>query len=216
MKQSKKWCAVILALTLLLCSGSYMADTAGDVGVVGNCFPDEPVFTPDMPEFHCEEGGKHYVQHQYDLALDSYRKALEIDQSFENAYNGLAITYRAMGRLDLAIENYGEVIRLAPGYAQPYASRAELYLCMGRFEDAESDLDSYVRIHGQYPTPYLSRGDFFMARREYSRAAEDYAIAIERNPNLQEARLKYAEALLLSGKLEEASAAFAQAAALSK
>ena len=216
MKRLQKGHAGILALVLalLLCSSSGLTDAAGDVGVVGDCFPDEPILTPDMPEYHCVEGGKHYRQHQYDLALDSYRMALEIDPAYDNAYYGMAFTYRAMGRLDLAIENYGEVIRLTPDYAQPYASRAELYLCMGRYEDAESDLGSYVRLYGQYPIPYLARGDFFMDRREYDRAAEDYASAIDRNPNLQEAYVKYAGALLLSGMVEEATAAFAQAAAL--
>jgi tetratricopeptide (TPR) repeat protein len=218
MKQSFKWRIALAAaaLTLVLCASGGVADGAGHAGVVGDCFPDEPVLTPDLPEYHCREGGARYGQRQYDLAIESYLKALEIDPEYENAYYGMAFTYRAMGRLDLAIENYSEVIRLAPDYEQPYASRAELYQCVGRYEDAEKDLDSFVRLYGQYPVPYLARGDFLMERGEYFRAAEDYAAAIERNPNLREARLKYASALLLSGKPEEASAAFAQAAALAK
>jgi len=115
--------------------------------------------------------------------------------------------------LDLAIENYSEVTRLSPDYAQPYASRAALYQYIGLFDNAESDLDSYVRLQGQYPAPYLARGDFFMERRNYPRAAEDYAIAIERNPGLLEAYAKSTAALLLSGRPGEASDIFARAMA---
>ena len=174
----------------------------------------EPTYAPGTPEYLCRDGGSYYGQGQYEFALDAYQKALEIDSSFDNAYYGLAMTYRAMGRLDLAIENYSQVIRLAPDYAQPYASRAELYQCIGRLDDAEADLDSFVRLYGQYPVPYLARGDFFMKNREYARAAEDYQAAIDRNPKLQEAYLKYAGALLLSNRPEEASTAFAQAMSL--
>ena len=215
MKQTIKWTVTTLAVVLLLlCVSGGTANTVEQAGVVGDCFPDEPVLTPDMPEYHCVEGGRHYGQRQYDLALDSYRMALEIDSSYSNAYHGLAFTYRAMGRFDLAIENYSEVICLEPDYAQPYESRAELYQCVGLYNDAESDLDSYVRLYGQYPVPYLARGDFFMEQREYARASDDYAMAIERNPKLQVSYVKYTGALLLSGKTEEARIAFEQAAAL--
>jgi tetratricopeptide (TPR) repeat protein len=213
MKQSRIWRARVLMLMLLLvlCSSGGIAGGAEEVGVVGDCFPDEPVLTPDMPEYHNRQGGSYYSQGQYDLAIASYHKALELDPSNDNGYYGLAFTYRAQGRLDLAIENYSEVIRLVPDYAQPYASRAAIYQFIGRYDDAEKDLDSYVKHYGQYPNPYLARGDFFMERRDYSSAAEDYAIAIEKNPNLQEAYIKYAGALLLSGRPEEASTAFEQA-----
>ena len=211
MKQLVKWVFYALALTILLSPVYSMANAASDVGVDCDCFPDEPVYTPDMPEYHCNEGGSYYTHKQYDLALASYQRALEIDPSHSNAYYGLAFTYRAQGRLDLAIENYSEVIRLSPDYAQPYASRAELYQCMRFFDDAENDLDSYMQLQGQYPAPYLARGDFFMDRGDYPRAAEDYAAAIERNPGLLSAYTKYTEALLLSGRPSEASVVFAQA-----
>jgi len=92
--------------------------------------------------------------------------------------------------------------------------RAQLYQFMGRMEEAEQDLNSFVKSYGQYPVPYLERGDFLMARGEYVRAAEDYVTAIERNPDLATAYLKYSEALLLSGKPGEASGVFALAVAL--
>jgi len=174
----------------------------------------EPTYTPDMPEFHWNEGNSYYLKRDYDLAIESYQKATEIDPSFSNAYHGLAFTYRALGRLDLALDNYGEVIRLTPDYAQPYMRRAELYQFIGRMEEAEQDLDTFVKLYGQYPAPYLARGDFFMERGEYARAAADYATAIERKPDLLTAYTKNAEALLLSGRPGEASDAFARAMAL--
>ena len=214
MKQFMKRVLCVLVLAALLSSIAGMANAASDAGVVGDCFPDEPIYTPDMPQYHCNEGDSYYGRKQYGLALASYQKALEIDPSYDNAYYGLAFTYRAQGRLDMAIANYSEVIRLSPEYAQPYASRAALYQCMGLFDNAESDLDSYVRLQGQYPVPYLTRGDFFMERGDYSRAAEDYVTAIERNPGLLAAYTKSAGALLLSDRLGEASDIFAKAMAL--
>ena len=216
MKRSKMIYAVVLTgiLVFISCSCA-IAVTTGENGDVDDCFPNELVYTPEMPEYHYNQGSSLYGQAQYGLAIASFQKALEIDASFSSGYYGLAFTYCAQGRLDLALENYGEVIRLEPEYAQPYASRAELYLFVGLFNDAERDLDTYVKLYGQYPAPYLARGDFFMDRRNYPRAVEDYATAIERNPNLQEAYLKYAGALLLSGRSEEAIIVFEQAITIS-
>ena len=174
----------------------------------------EPDYTPDMPEYHSNEGGVHYLNRDYDQAIVSYQRAVELDPNFRNAFHGLALTYHALGRLDLALDNYGEVIRLAPDYAQPYLKRAELYQCMGRMEEAEKDLGMFVRLYGQYPVPYIARGDFFMEKGAYGRAAEDYAMAMEKNPALLSAYVKNAEALLLSGRSKEASEVFTRAAAL--
>jgi len=199
--------ALLLAVMILL-PVSALAD------VVGDCMPD-PIYTPDMPEYHCVQGGSYYVQGFYDLAIESYNKALEIDPAYGNAFHGLAYTYRAQGRLDLAIEFYGEVIRVQPEYAQPYQSRAEIYQFIGRYEDAENDLNRFIELFGQYPVPYLARGDFYINRRDYASAANDYATAIERNPNLFEAYIKTAGALLLYGKATEAAEVFAHALTLS-
>jgi tetratricopeptide (TPR) repeat protein len=150
MKHAIKRNAGILAFVVMLCFFGVIAiaANAGDVGATGDCFPDEPVLTPDMPEYHCNQGSSYYGQGQYDLAIASYQKALEINPSYSSAFYGLAFTCRAQGRLDLAIENYSEVIRLEPEYAQPYASRAELYQVIGRYGDVEKDLDSYVEHYG--------------------------------------------------------------------
>lgn len=214
MKRSVMWRAGVAVLIWMLCCAGVAAANVDSVGVVGDCMPDEPTYTPDMPQYHCDEGGTYYGKKQYDLAVLAYRRALTIDPGYSNAYYGLAFTYRAQGRLDLAIVNYGEVIRLEPTYAQPYASRAELYQCMGRFDEARGDLDSFVEHYGQYPVPYTARGDFFMERREYARAAQDYAVAIEKNPKSAEVYVKYAEALLLCGEVGEARLAFERAATL--
>ena len=188
----------VLCLFFSLClSAPALADS------MGCCEPD-PTYTPGMPEYHCVQGNSYYGQGLYDLAVESYHAALEIDPSSYNAHHGLAIAYRAQGRLDLALLHYGEVIRLHPDYAQPYQSRAEIYQLMGRFADAENDLNSFIEYYGQYPTPYLARGDFFMSQHAYARAAEDYAMAIQRNPNLLEAYLKCIEALGNGGTLGDA------------
>ena len=174
----------------------------------------EPTYTPDMPEFHWNEGNAYYNAKAYDLAIASYEKAIAIDSAFFNAYHGLAFTYYALGRLDLALANYGEVIRLEPDYAQPYLKRAELHQFIGHMEEAEQDLDMFVELYGQYSVSYIARGDFFMNTKVYDRAAQDYAMAIERNPELTIAYIKRADALLLSGRTEEASEVFARAVVL--
>lgn len=177
---------------------------------VEECIP-EPTYTPDMPEYHEMEGGQHYTSGEFEQAIASYQRALELDPSYWHGYYGLAFTYRAVGRLDLAIENYTKVMEMAPEYAQPYASRAEIYRFLGRGPEAEADLNRYIAMYGQYPIPYIARGDYLLDIEEYQRAADDYTIAFEKGLALSasgEVYLKRALAWLRLDETERATADF--------
>jgi tetratricopeptide (TPR) repeat protein len=50
---------------------------------------------------------------QYDLALDQFKKTIEIDSNYASAHDNLARTYRDMGKYDLWVEEWKKSATLA-------------------------------------------------------------------------------------------------------
>lgn len=78
---------------------------------------------PSNPAPYCNLGFIYFDINNYEKALQYHKRAIETDRSFANAYYGLALVYRNLGRQDLAKENWQEYLRLEPsGY---YSRRAK-------------------------------------------------------------------------------------------
>ena len=62
---------------------------------------------------YCQDG-------EYDQAIDSFSKAVELDPNYVEAYNNRGITYYCKGDFDLAIQEFNQAIRRKPSLAAVY------------------------------------------------------------------------------------------------
>ena len=58
---------------------------------------------PDVEDLY-DQAVDLYADEKYDEAIETYRKALEIDPRFTDAVHGIAMCYQAKGDIDMAIE----------------------------------------------------------------------------------------------------------------
>jgi tetratricopeptide (TPR) repeat protein len=101
-------------------------------------------------------------------AIESFRRALEIDPESKETLNQLAYAYSNLGDLDNAIWAINEYISLAPDEANPYDTRGDLYAFNGRLDDA---LESYKRASQIRPLYSTSaEGRMYLFKRDYSGA----------------------------------------------
>ena len=63
---------------------------------------------------------------QYDLAVDQYRKALDLDKNNPNIYRLLGDAYRRIGQSQLAIPVYKQFLELSPN--SKYKNKIETYI----------------------------------------------------------------------------------------
>jgi len=79
-------------------------------------------------------------QKQYKQAIESYRRAIELDRDNLDAIRGLAENLSNDGQTDAALEQYKIISDANPEDAQTYLKMAEIYRKSGKFDLALEDL----------------------------------------------------------------------------
>jgi tetratricopeptide (TPR) repeat protein len=141
---------------------------------------------------------------RYDEAAEQFRRALERDSSFVQAYNWLG--YIAMDRGDHATaeDNFQRYIQLAPDAPRPHDSLGVLRLRQGRYEEAVRQFEQAFVVDPRFTE---SRDNLVRARIE--QANERFEEAFRRQDAAAIATLYTASGQLLpvgSGLLEGAQA----------
>jgi tetratricopeptide (TPR) repeat protein len=91
---------------------------------------------PNDERSHQMLAGHYFVHQEYELALQKYKRAVEINPQFVQPYNEMGYCYRYLGDYDKAEEAFKKYIELIPDEANPYDSYAELLMKMGRFQES--------------------------------------------------------------------------------
>jgi serine/threonine protein kinase len=73
---------------------------------------------------------------EYERALDSYRRALDIDPASWGVHLNAGTALLSLGRLDEALPNYEKEVQLHPNMALAYSSLASAYIQAKRIPDA--------------------------------------------------------------------------------
>ncbi len=134
-------------------------------------------------EFDAEElrknGNKWFRLGNYDDAIVSYTKALEIDPKMHKAYNARGEAYLQMDDREHAIQDYTKAIELAPDEPKYYNNRGNAYRELKEYEKALADFNKAVEIDADYETVYFNRcalyrdmGDMDLALADCTKAAE--------------------------------------------
>lgn len=118
-------------------------------------------------------------------ALDSARKAIELDAELPYAYwsIGRIHTRYYAADYDAAVEAFETAIALNPNFADGYMFLAITYVLNGRVEDSLGLIEKAMRLNPEYPFWYLQTlgmAQYFLGN--YQASAESFEKAIERNP----------------------------------
>jgi Flp pilus assembly protein TadD len=90
-------------------------------------------------EDYFEQAVNAFGDEKLDEAIEQYRKALEIDANYQDAWHGLGMALFNRGRVDDAIEAAKKLIELDPDDILAHTSLSMFYQAQGRIEDAEKE-----------------------------------------------------------------------------
>ena len=82
------------------------------------------------------EGLKDYEQSRYKAALESWERALEIDDQSPRAWNNKGAALWSLGRYEDALESHEKAIELDPNYAPAWLNKGVALLNLGRQEES--------------------------------------------------------------------------------
>ena len=140
---------------------------------------------PEDPKLFFANGFLYAEINKQNKALENYLKVVELDTTYLNIYNNIALVYENYIKdYTKAIEYYTKNIELSSSEPIAYINRANLY--SKKLEDTEKALSDYNKAIELAPKDsdfYFYRGEFYEDYfQDHDQALLDYNKAIELNP----------------------------------
>ena len=107
--------------------------------------------TTENPDAMYQMGRYYQGQMRYDLAINAYRKALNADKHYADAYNGLGVVYWLQGRQAEAVIEFENAVRYAPVTARFQNNLGYAYYLQGRYDDAVAILEKSATLEPHNP-----------------------------------------------------------------
>ncbi len=164
----------------------------GDLAIAESAFREVLSFDPYSSEAMLNLGNVYYKQKRIQDAEDQWLKTLEINPMEEKAYLNLGNLYFAEQSNKKAIYNWEIFLKLDPLHPHIHLNMGLAYEALGEIPKAFQHYNLYLRSRGIGP-----EGEQLKAR-------------IAEATNIAEHNIKYAEAFMRAGQLENAQKAFEQ------
>ncbi|RLC45202.1 MAG: hypothetical protein DRH70_07995 [Candidatus Coatesbacteria bacterium] len=116
-------------------------------------------------------------------ALETYRRALEIQPYHEYSYFGIAEALRGLGRTDEAIGNYEKSIEYEPRFLDAYLHLAKLYRSRGEPRKAVETLGAGLKYFPKAREMKLDRAIALVQLGQITKARSDLQKLLKGNPN---------------------------------
>ncbi|PPS23142.1 tetratricopeptide repeat protein [Brachyspira murdochii] len=129
------------------------------------------------------EGVNYYNKKQFEDALKTLNKAIELDPNKAKAYLYRGVSQLVMGRNEEAIKDFDKAIELDPNYPKFYLYRGHSKNLLKKYEEAVKDFDKAIELDSNYAKAYMYRGVSKLGLNKYEEAIKDFDKTIELNPN---------------------------------
>ncbi|MGE5656064.1 MAG: tetratricopeptide repeat protein [Actinomycetota bacterium] len=121
---------------------------------------------------------------QLDAAIDSYKKALNLNSNYPEAYQKLAEVYALKGELEATFACCRQALKIKPDFAPAY-------LTMGNALQSQEQLEMAIRAYSQaidiqpdFAEAHANLGSMYYKQNRLSEATACYQKAIAIHPNL--------------------------------
>ena len=140
-------------------------------------------FRPDDPVAHNNLGIVLFDQGRLDLAIDAYRRSIELDPSLAETHNNLGNALKDQGRSDLAIDCFERAVALRPGYAEAYSNMALALSDQGRLDPAIDAHRRAIELKPDMAEAHINLGSALKDQGRIDEAFTAFRTALAVNPN---------------------------------
>ncbi len=157
-------------------------------------------------ESHFNSGVIHLREGRVDLALTSFKRAVDDDPKNPYFRKGLGQAYAAQNDWKDAIKQFKEALELNPYFVDVRNDLGTALILAGKREEGKAE---FITAYGDAvnPTPEISArnlGQAFLDEKNYTEAISWFRTAIGRNKAYPDPYLGLAQALVASDRLDEA------------
>jgi tetratricopeptide (TPR) repeat protein len=125
----------------------------------------------------------------YDKAIESCKRALELDEIFVEAYYQMGEAHSKKKKFDIAIQNYQRAVDFNKNHYPSLKSMGLAYELKNDYDTALINLNKSVEINPNFSEGWYNLGNLHKLRREFDNAIECYKKATEIEPELANAWL---------------------------
>ena len=142
------FCLIVALIALQYMGGAYLRNTFWRHDLI--LWNDVAALSPAKARGHINLGTAFTRIGGYDVALEKFFIALELDPFSPEAHNNIGAAYSLKGLFDEAIGHYENALRLRPGYPDAYNNLGVTYEKKGMIEDAIKNYQSALKINPRY------------------------------------------------------------------
>ena len=145
---------------------------------------------------------------EWEKAIASYRKALEIDDRATEIYQSLGEALVKIKQLDEAVTVYRKAIEIQPDLWEVHHNLGDIWQGQRRLEEAIAAYNLAIELNPKFCWSYNNLGDMLRDREQWKEAADAYQKAIDLNPNFSWSHYNLGEVLVQQQKWDEAVVAY--------
>jgi len=138
---------------------------------------------------------------KYDDAVTFFRRALEKQPDYAEAYCGRGMAHNALKVFGMATADFSKAIALKPQYAEAYAGRGGACLNLRGSQPAAclSDLEQAIKLNPKLAEAFVLRGLYYRQTGDLKRARAEFDRAILVQPRNVDALSARASLLIKMG-----------------
>jgi Tfp pilus assembly protein PilF len=160
------------------------------------------------PESSFNAGLNHLREGRPAMAVEAFRKAVREDGKNPYFHKGLGQAYLATGKFDDAVNSFRKALELNQYYVDVRNDLGTALILSGRRNEGKNEFLTAFNDPTN-PTPEISSrnlGNAYLEDKAYAEAVNWYRTSVNRNHSYPDAYLGLADALVASGKLDDAVA----------
>ncbi|AFL72916.1 tetratricopeptide repeat protein [Thiocystis violascens] len=159
-------------------------------------------------------GRAYQSQQRLEDAVDSYRKALEIQSDSPEIWNNLGISQQSQGYPNQALASFERALTLQPDYVKAHNSRGRALRELGRVEEALACHDRALNLDPKNADAHNNRGLTLMLLGRIGEAIASYTQALLLRPEDADTLIVLGLALSDVGRFDEALTCYKHALAI--
>jgi glycosyltransferase involved in cell wall biosynthesis/Flp pilus assembly protein TadD len=148
---------------------------------------------------------------EWEKAIASYRKALEIDSEAAEIYQSLGDALVKNGELDEAVIVYHKAIELQPNLWEVHHNLGDIWQGQGRLDEAVAAYRLAIKFNPDFCWSHNNLGDVLIKQEKWEEAVDGYRSAIGLNPDFHWSYYNLGDALVELERWEEAVVAYRRA-----
>jgi len=135
-----------------------------------------------LTDAHNNLGVIYLDQRKFDLAEQSFKKAVEIDPEFKTGYMNLGVVYDRLNQLERALEMYKIVLQKYPNYPLGILNLGIGYRRLNKLDDAMEQFQKAVKVKPDYANAWSEIAYIYLLKNDYNNSVKYYHISLKHDP----------------------------------